>query len=147
MHDAWLLTGHCAHPFDCEHWLTGCGECPYLDTYVAIPRDRSAENARIKREALAAAHVRLASPSRWLMDLVERSGVAATAAETSVIPNGVDTAVFTPGDRTAARVALGLPADSLVLALGRTFRQGEPVQGLRHPRGRPAAHRTRRRRT
>ncbi len=62
----WLLTGHCAHPFDCERWRTGCGECPYLDTYVAIRADRSAENARIKREALRGGRLRLATPSRWL---------------------------------------------------------------------------------
>jgi len=130
MHDAWLLTGHCAHPFDCEHWLTGCGECPYLDTYVAIPRDRSAENSRVKREALAAAHVRLASPSRWLMDLAERSGVAATATETRVIPNGVDTAVFSPGDQASARRALGLPADSLVLLSAARSGKASPFKGF-----------------
>ena len=130
MHDAWLLTGHCAHTFDCDHCLTGCGECPYLGTYVAIPRDRSAENARIKRQALTAAHVRLASPSRWLMDLVERSGVAATAAETRVIPNGVDTAVFSPGDRVAARHALGLPADSLVLLSAARSGKASPFKGF-----------------
>ena len=130
MHDAWLLTGHCAHPFDCEHWLTGCGECPYLGTYVSIPRDRSAENARIKRKALAAARVRLASPSRWLMDMVERSGVAETAAETRVIHNGVDTAVFHPGNQSAARKALGLPQDSLVLLSAARSGKTSPFKGF-----------------
>ena len=28
LHDAWLLAGHCAHSFECERWLTGCGEWP-----------------------------------------------------------------------------------------------------------------------
>ena len=28
MHDAWLLSGHCAHSFNCERWITGCGDCP-----------------------------------------------------------------------------------------------------------------------
>ena len=30
LHDAWLLSGHCAHSFDCERWRTGCGSCPDL---------------------------------------------------------------------------------------------------------------------
>jgi hypothetical protein len=30
MHDAWLLSGHCAHSLDCDRWLRGCGKCPYL---------------------------------------------------------------------------------------------------------------------
>src|SRR3990172_6801419 len=33
LHDAWLLSGHCAHSFDCGRWETGCGECPALWIY------------------------------------------------------------------------------------------------------------------
>ena len=25
LHDAWLLSGHCAHSFTCERWKCGCG--------------------------------------------------------------------------------------------------------------------------
>jgi glycosyltransferase involved in cell wall biosynthesis len=35
----------------------------------------------------------------------------------SVIPNGVDTAHFTPGDQAAARAALGLPSETLCLGI------------------------------
>ena len=38
--DAWLLSGHCAHSFDCERWRTGCGECPDLGIEPAIRRRR-----------------------------------------------------------------------------------------------------------
>ncbi len=30
MHDAWLLTGHCAYPMKCDRWKIGCGDCPDL---------------------------------------------------------------------------------------------------------------------
>jgi hypothetical protein len=36
LHDAWLLSGHCAHSFDCERWKTGCGECPDLTIPPAV---------------------------------------------------------------------------------------------------------------
>jgi hypothetical protein len=55
LHDAWLLSGHCAHSFDCQRWKTGCGECPDLDVYPASPRDATACNWRRKREILAEA--------------------------------------------------------------------------------------------
>jgi hypothetical protein len=42
MHDAWLLSGHCAHSFACERRLTGCGECPDLTIPPAIKRDATA---------------------------------------------------------------------------------------------------------
>lgn len=111
MHDAWALTGHCAHPFECDHWTRGCGSCPDFDLYVPIRTDGSAINCRTKRDALARSTIALATPSRWLMDLVERSGLAQKSLGARVIPNGVDTRVFRPGDRAAARDALGLPSD------------------------------------
>ncbi len=40
---------------------------------------------------------------------------AADPAKVSVVPPGVDLEVFTPGDRAAARAALGLPAQARVL--------------------------------
>ena len=40
-----------------------------------------------------------------------------SAEKISVIPNGVDTARFTPGDRRAARLALGLPGDALCIGI------------------------------
>ena len=39
------------------------------------------------------------------------------AAKIAVVPNGVDTARFAPGDRTAARQIFGLPSDALVVGI------------------------------
>lgn len=119
LHDAWLLTGHCAQPPGCERWLTGCADCPHLDAYVPLRRDASAENFAVKRAALTGEKLRLATPSRWLAGLVERAGVAGQVADVRVIPNGIDLDVFSPGDagaQAAARAELGLASDSLVIA-------------------------------
>jgi glycosyltransferase involved in cell wall biosynthesis len=40
----------------------------------------------------------------------------AARANSDVLPNGVDTRLFSPGSRAAARARLGLPADGLVVA-------------------------------
>ncbi|MBE0417462.1 MAG: glycosyltransferase [Coriobacteriia bacterium] len=120
LHDAWLIAGHCAHPFDCPRWRTGCGQCPDRDMYVPIRRDRSAVNWRTKRDAVRRSRVALSTESRWLMDMVRESGILPDGADSRVIPNGVDTAVFAPGDKAAARAELGLPSDSeIVLFIGR----------------------------
>lgn len=115
MHDAWLITGHCAHPLDCERWRSGCGDCPYLETYVPLRRDASAENREVKREAIAGSRLRVATPSKWLMRLVEASDIADSLVETRVVPNGVDTQIFSPGDRVGARKRLGLPQDRRIV--------------------------------
>lgn len=115
MHDAWLLTGHCAHPFECVGWRTGCVSCPSLETPIVIRRDSAAANLGVKREALARSGVALVSPSAWLMRMAEEAGVLDDGRPSAIIPNGVDTDVFTPGDRAAAREQLGLPADAAIV--------------------------------
>jgi glycosyltransferase involved in cell wall biosynthesis len=115
LHDAWLMSGHCAHSFDCDRWETGCGQCPSLDLYPAIARDATAYNWRRKRNILRQSRLYVATPSEWLRRRLERSIAAASVVESRVIPNGVDTSIFTPGDQIAARLALKLPTDARVL--------------------------------
>ena len=122
LHDAWLLTGHCAHSLDCERWRTGCGACPYLDLYPAVRRDATARNFRRKRSIYRRAELLVATPSRWLMDRVDASMLRPAVREAKVIPNGIDLSVFRPGDRDAARAQLGLPrAATLLLAVANSL--------------------------
>lgn len=130
LHDTWLLTGHCAQPGDCAQWVNGCGACPSLDGYVPIRRDASAANAAVKRRALEASHLGIAAPSRWLLDMAERAGVVADGRPGRVIPNGVDTAVFHPGSKEAARAALGLPNDRLIITLAAHNVLSNPQKGF-----------------
>jgi len=103
LHDAWLLTGHCAHPFDSDGWLRGCGNCPHLDTYPALLRDGTAFNLARKRSIYERLELTVVTPSRWLMDMVERSILAPSATRRAVIPNGVDLELFAPGERKPER--------------------------------------------
>jgi glycosyltransferase involved in cell wall biosynthesis len=115
LHDAWLVSGHCAHSFDCERWRMGCGHCPDLSIYPAVRRDATAHNWERKRAIFARSRLRVATPSHWLMEKVEASMLASGIVEARVIPNGVDLSVFRPGDKRAARAALGLPPEGPVL--------------------------------
>ncbi len=115
MHDAWLLSGHCAHSFDCERWKTGCGECPDLTIPPAIERDATAFNWRRKRELYASSRFYVAAPCRWLIEKLEQSIVGPAVVESRIIPNGIDLEVFRAGDRGAARARLGLPLEADVL--------------------------------
>jgi glycosyltransferase involved in cell wall biosynthesis len=120
LHDAWLLSGHCAHSFDCERWRTGCGHCPDLTIDPAIRRDATAHNWRRKREIFQNSRLYVATPSRWLMRKVEDSMLATGIVERRVIPNGVDLAVFRPSDGRASRAALGISDEALVILFAAT---------------------------
>lgn len=130
LHDAWLLSGHCAHSFACPRWKDGCGDCPDLEMYVPIRKDATERNWRIKHEAVRTSGAWLAGPSRWLMDRVETSGLLGEGTEARVIPNGVDTRVFTPGDRVAARGELGLPADRPIILFAAQRAGNNPFKDL-----------------
>ena len=115
MHDAWLLSGHCAHSFECERWKSGCGECPDLTIYPRILRDATAHNWKRKQEIFEESRLYVATPSRWLLAKAEQSLVAPAIVEARVIPNGVDLSVFHPADRQAVRAMLGIPQHAKVL--------------------------------
>ena len=114
LHDAWLLTGHCTYPLMCERWRTGCGSCPDLSLYVPLHADASADNWRVKHDAVRASRLAIATPSRWLLRMVEESRLVHEHTDVRCIPNGVDTRIFKPGDKHAARRELGLPHDARI---------------------------------
>jgi glycosyltransferase involved in cell wall biosynthesis len=115
LHDAWLLSGHCAHSFDCERWKIGCGHCPDLTIDPGIRRDATAYNWRRKREIFKNSRLYIATPCRWLMQKVEQSMLTSAVMEARVIPNGVDLSIFHPADKKDARSALGIPQNALVI--------------------------------
>jgi glycosyltransferase involved in cell wall biosynthesis len=119
LHDAWLLSGLCWHSFDCDRWKTGCGHCPQLKRFPAlygdVRRDATAENWKRKRSIYQQSRLYVATPSRWLMDLVKQSILAPAVVEARVIPNGVDLSVFHPAaNKAAVRAALDIPQEAKV---------------------------------
>lgn len=115
LHDAWLLSGHCGYSFNCQRWETGCGYCPDLSLYPSIVRDATAYNWRVKKDIFAKSRFYVVTPSRWLMQMVERSILAPAIIKSRVIPNGVDLQVFHPGNILQAREKLGIPQDARIL--------------------------------
>lgn len=115
LHDAWLLSGHCAHSLGCERWKTGCGQCPNLTIYPEIHHDATAFNWRRKQRIYQRSRLYLATPAQWLMANVEQSVLRPAILEQRVIPYGIDLHTFKPGDQSAARRQFGLPEHATIL--------------------------------
>jgi glycosyltransferase involved in cell wall biosynthesis len=115
LRDTWSFTGHCAQPLGCERWVTGCGSCPDLTIAPRVLRDATAYNWRRKHDIYVASRLYLSAPSQWLADLAQRSMLG--GVQCRVIPNGIDLAVFRPGDRDQARRILDVPAQARVVLL------------------------------
>lgn len=109
LHDAWLLSGNCAHSFGCERWKTGCGSCPDISIYPGLKVDSTHINWERKKSIFEHSRIYIATPCQWLLDKVKNSILAPAMIEGRVIHNGVDTSIFHPGDQEQARIELGLP--------------------------------------
>ena len=107
LHDAWLLSGHCAHSFACERWKIGCGQCPDLTIYPAVSRDATRYNWQRKRQIFSRSRLYITAVSNWLGRQVQDSMLHGAAFR--VIPNGIDLNIFHPGDKRIARNKLGIP--------------------------------------
>jgi glycosyltransferase involved in cell wall biosynthesis len=115
-HDMWAFTGGCHYSRGCERFRTHCQFCPYLKNPAAY--DLSFDIFEKKKDLLARANVTFVSPSRWLGQLTREAALSAHRPS-HVIPNPIDTSVFTPLLKAEARIKLGLPLDKkLILFAG-----------------------------
>lgn len=115
LHDTWLLSGHCAYSLDCDRWLTGCGNCPYLDIYPAVKHDATSYNWNRKKEIYSRSRFYVATPSQWLLDQVNRSMLVGSIRRSRVIHNGVNLSTFYPANKQDVRALLNIPVDADVL--------------------------------
>jgi len=91
-HDMWALTGRCAHSYECEKWITGCGQCPNTLTYPTQYFDRSHYLWELKKKLYENINVNIISPSNWLNSKIDKSFI--NHWDHRVIPNSVDLSVF-----------------------------------------------------
>ena len=116
IHDEWAYTGHCVATFGCEKWRQGCGDCPSLQTMIALKRDTTARNWERRNDIyhqIADDNIAMVAVSHWLGERIKQSGIWPGRVE--IIPNGVDTKVFYPIKREVAKRQLGISEDAKVL--------------------------------
>lgn len=115
LHDAWLLTGNCAHYFECRRWKTGCGECPDTTIYPGLKKDITAQLWQMKRSIFKKSQLYISSPSRWLIDNTRESILHSAVVEKKVIHNGVNTEIYKPSEQRLVRQELNLPEDAFIM--------------------------------
>jgi glycosyltransferase involved in cell wall biosynthesis len=115
LHDNWALTGYCPYTFGCERYTCGCGKCPELGVYRKLHFDGTGQSWQHKREIYEGSKLYIVTPSRWLMNMVDKSILNAAAVEKRVIPVGVDLSVYTPADKLQKRDELNLTQDANIL--------------------------------
>ncbi len=122
LHDPWALTGHCVHPVDCQGWLTGCKNCPYLDRYSPLNKDNSNSIWNMKKEIYKSIDIDIVVSSQWMYDMVKRSPLTKHFERVHLIPFGIDLEHFKARkNKEEIRENLGIKKDSFVMM----FRQDD----------------------
>jgi glycosyltransferase involved in cell wall biosynthesis len=115
LHDMQAITGGCHYTGDCRRFISQCHSCPQL-LQPGIS-DASAEIFAVRNRVMSqidSSDLHVVSPSQWLLNEAQESAVFSRFPK-SVIPYGIDTSVFRPIDKAAARTVLGLPRDRQVI--------------------------------
>ena len=112
LHDTWAAMGICHNPDTCERWLQSCGNCPLLQR--GSENDLSHRTFLRKQRLYGEGKIQFVTCSHWLADVCRRSTLLRDQEIVS-IPNPIDTAFFSPGDKHAARRRQGLPLDKKIL--------------------------------
>lgn len=118
LHDMWPITPHCTYSYE---------ETPDANGFYVC--GHSGEVA-LKQKVYAAANPTLVSPSAWLQEKVAHSVLQ--DKQIALIPNGVDTSIFTLQDKTRARAALKLPQDKKIVLFVAAGGMDDPRKGWKY---------------
>ncbi|ALJ39507.1 glycosyltransferase (plasmid) [Azospirillum brasilense] len=127
LHDMAHFTGGCHYAAGCTGYTDGCTPCAQLSD---DPLGVTGRVLAAKRAALARPNVAAVSPSVWLAGEARRSRVFAEG-RVHTIANALETDVFTPADKAAAKRAFGIDPDDRALLFG-AYHAGERRKGFEH---------------
>lgn len=129
LHDCWAFTGRCSHfeNYGCIKWKHECDACRNSNVYpITYFFDKSKKMFRDKKRWFSKIqNMELITPSEWLAELVSNSMLKEYPV--TIIPNGVDTAVFFPREE-GSKYLEGLERKRLILGVANCWTEGK---GLR----------------
>jgi len=135
MWDQEPVTGGCHYSFGCDGYRRECGNCPLLAK--PSPHDLSHQVWQRKKKYLSELPLTIIAPTSWCFDKARESTLFGQH-RIELIPVALDEQTFAPGDRLAARAALGLPLDKKVILFGASYlfeeRKGfaQLIEAMRH---------------
>jgi len=116
LHDMWAFTGGCHYAGDCNHFTSQCGNCWMLRD--ASDNDISHSGWLRKAEMYKAANnLVFVTCSNWLAG-VARSSSLLKGFRIEAIPNPIDTEIFSPKEKTAARAKWNVNPTAKIILFG-----------------------------
>lgn len=127
LHDMWAFTGGCHYNQECDRYKKGCGYCPQLKSNKE--KDLSRKLWQRKNKAWKDLNFTIITPSQWMSKCVSQSPLF-EHAEIKVIPYSLDTSIYKPIDKLAARQILNLPKNKKLILFGAGSTSTDPRKGF-----------------
>jgi glycosyltransferase involved in cell wall biosynthesis len=118
MEDCFPFTGVCHYFEQCDKYRTECGSCPILKSNKK--EDLSYKVFRQKAARYKTLDLYIVSPSKWLAEKAKESKLLCNRP-VYVIPNCLDTNVFSPVQKNVAKEVLKLDGTKKTILFGAIF--------------------------
>jgi len=116
LHDMWAFTGGCHYAGECNHFESNCGNCWMLRDPAS--KDISYAGWMRKNEMLKAVkNIVFVTCSHWLADVARTSSLLKDF-RIETIPNPIDTDIFSPKNKTEARIKWNIHPKSKIILFG-----------------------------
>ena len=129
-HAEFFYTGNCEHAFDCDRWMTGCGQCPQRFSKL----DTTAKWHKKMRKCFAGfSNLVVTSVSPWVLSRSKSSPIMA-GTEQRLVRNGVNTTVFHQRDTQGVWERYGIAPNGkrVILYVTACFYGNSPKKGSEH---------------
>jgi len=111
LHDQWPFTGGCHYTAGCEKYRYDCSSCPQLTEDIF---DLPSQVLKEKQRILKNANLTIVTPSQWLAKCAKESSLLGNF-RIKVIPNSIDTEIFTPISKSVAKEKIGIKANTITI--------------------------------
>ncbi len=129
LRDMWAFSGGCHYAGDCQRYQTNCGNCPQLAS--PAPKDISRQVHSVKQRQWSSVDMTIVCISSWLADCARQSALFKNR-RIEVIGNPIDSAVFKPLGKAAARRAFDLPLGKKLLLFGAVGGASDKRKGFKY---------------
>ncbi len=114
LHDQWAFTGGCHYSAGCKKYCFDCSACPQLSD---DPFNVASAFLKDKIDLLKGANLTIVTPSYWLATCVKESRIFKNL-RVEVIPNSLETDIFSPIVKAEAKKRLDIAEDTITLLFG-----------------------------
>lgn len=115
LHDMWAFTGGCHYSGNCVNYKDSCGNCLFLRNPDS--HDLSFRIHGKKQKAYNNANLHIVTCSQWLAEKAKESSLLKNKS-ISVIPNPIDSEIFSPQNKINGRDHFHLPQEKFLLLFG-----------------------------